>query len=252
MLIEKDQSPTEKQLLKANSIKTQLIANPSIGGDIGGIGNKTGYRQFQFYNQPLNDKKMNSMSQYQLSSNNLPIIATGNRSNGLINHGTIRPHQQTTFNNQLNGLNRGLTSSIQTNNIINSYATISRAAHNQMNGPTLLTTQVPSIMPNLLPNSQSHLNTHAIYQQLNPLNQFNHLSQFQLANGTSIYAPTPQFGLEVGLDLNRNNCCCCLFRRLNVSRVRNRFKSIKILIYNSYETISHFFIDFLELLRIYK
>lgn len=235
MLIESD-PPNEKQLLKANSITTKLIANSTATDNLTGSAN---YRHLQLYNKSLNDK-MNSLSQYQLSSggnvtnttsylnNQQNAASTLNRLNNLnqngfisqfnLNHGTIRPHNQATT--QLNG---GLTP-LQ-NNIISNYATISRATHNQLNsnqlksghlnGGSILTSQVPNSQPHL-----NNLNTHQIYQQLTPLNtQINHLNQFQLVNG-GIYGP--QFvGLEVGLDLNSNHSCC-FNGRCNISRVSLR------------------------------
>lgn len=228
MLIESE-APSEKQLLKTNSITTKLIPNSATDSST--------YRHLQLYNQSLNEKKMNNLNQYQFSpvGTNLSMMnanaSTLNRLNGglnqtpngmlnqSLNHGTIRPHNQA---NQLNGVLNGLTP-LQ-NNIISNYATISRAAHNQLNGhglngPTLITTTQ-------VPNSQHHLNTQAIYQQLTPLNGQINLSQFQLANG-GIYS-APQFGLEVGLDLNRTNhscCCCCFYKRCNISRVSCRARS---------------------------
>lgn len=221
MLIE-GEPPSEKQLLKANSISTKLIANSNSPADNLTAAN---YRHLQLYSQSLGEKKMNSISQYQLSNtgggylggqtntlNRLSTVNAGlNQNGGLLNMGTIRPHNQT-VTTQLNGGLNGLTP-LQ-NNIISNYATISRAAHNQLNGGGLLTTQVP--------NSQAHLNSHAIYQQLVPLNsQMNQLGHYQLANG--IYAPAQYVGLEVGLDLghHRNGgCCfCCNSRRCNISRV---------------------------------
>jgi len=222
MLIESE-LPSEKQLLKANSITTKLIANSAV--------DNSNYRHLQLYNQTFSEKKMNSLSHYQLSpASNMP--ATLNRLNSYnqnlnqnltpngmlnqsLNHGTIRPHNQ--MNGILNGNLAGL-SPIQNNNLISNYATISRAAHNQLNGQ--LNGQLNSTLLSAVPNSQPHLNHHpqAIYQQLTPLNtQINHLSQFHLANG--IYN-TPQFSLQVGLDLNRNkSCCCCFYKNCNLSRV---------------------------------
>lgn len=231
MLIESE-PPNEKQLLKANSFSTKLIPNSTADSLT-----SANYRHLQLYNQSLGEKKMNSISQYQLSSGAvangnafLPggqAITTLNRLSGLnqncllnqglnqnlnqsLNHGTIRPHNQA-ITGQLNG---GLTP-LQSN-MISSYATISRAAHNQLNGGLNggLLSQVPNSQPHL-----ANLNTHQIYQQLTPLQtQINHLNQFQLANG--IYAPAQFVGLEVGLDLNRNRSCCfCFSRRCNISRV---------------------------------
>ena len=212
MLIESE--PSEKQLLKANSITTKLIANSTADNLM-----SANYHHLQLYNQTINDKKMNSISQYQLNTNpffnnQTNLTRSFNQNGSILNHhGTIRPHNQTATTH----LNGGLT--LQNQNIISNYATISRA-HNQLNGgighfnASLLNTQVP--------NSQPHLNSlHStqLYQQLTPLsNQINHLNQFQFANG-GLYAP--QFvGLEVGLDFNnQNRCCCCFNKRCNISRV---------------------------------
>lgn len=220
MLIESE-PPSEKQLLKANSFSTKLIPNSTADSLT-----SANYRHLQLYNQSLGDKKMNSISQYQLSTgvNGNPFLPSGqaaatlNRLSTLnpglnqnhLNHGTIRPHNQT-VTTQLNGGLTPLQSSM-----ISNYATISRAAHNQLNGGLNggLLSQVPNSQPHL-----AGLNTHQIYQQLTPLHtQINHLNQFQLANG--IYAPAQFVGLEVGLDLNRNRSCCfCFSRRCNISRV---------------------------------
>lgn len=224
MLIESE-PPSEKQLLKANSFSTKLIPNSTADSL-----SAANYRHLQLYNQSLGEKKMNSISQYQLSSgvngnafmpgggqaaatlNRLSTLNPGLNQN--LNHGTIRPHNQTT---QLNGGLTPLQSSM-----ISQYATISRAAHNQLNGG--LNNGLNGGLLSQVPNSQPHLaslNTHQIYQQLTPLHtQINHLNQFQLANG--IYAPAQFVGLEVGLDLNRNRSCCfCFSRRCNISRVSN-------------------------------
>lgn len=239
MLIESE-PPSEKQLLKANSISTKLIANSNSPADNLTAAN---YRHLQLYSQSLGEKKMNSISQYQLSNsvngtaflggqtnaatlNRLSTLNAGLNQNGLLNvglsqnfqnHGTIRPHNQT-LTTQLNGGLNGLTP-LQ-NNIISNYATISRAAHNQLNGGGLLSSQVPNSQPHL-----AHLNSHQIYQQLAPLSsQMNQLGHYQLANG--IYAPAQFVGLEVGLDLDARNrsCCFCCSRRCNISRVSSRLQ----------------------------
>lgn len=214
MLIESDSN--EKSLLKANSIATKLINPP---GD--SLGNSN-YHHLQIYNQTINDKKMNSISQYQLSNNlnqsvnQLPSLLNNNQTTTLNrlnlnqnNHGlgTLRPHNQQTVPTQLNGCLTPLQ-----NNIISNYATISRAAHlnGHLNGQLA---QVPII---------NH------YQQLTPLNtQINQLSQFQLANGiyggSSPYLQQQQlphqFPTIVGLEYANNNGGCCFNGRCNITRV---------------------------------
>ena len=226
MLIENDSN--EKSLLKANSITTKLMPNTTGDNLI-----NSNYH-LQIYNQTINDKKMNSLSQYQLSNNiqqnlqsnlqqniqnnlhnQLQNQTTLNRLNQSNQHGTIRPHNQ--LINTTNQLNGGLTP-LQ-NNIISNYATISRAAHlnGSLNGHLL--TQVPNL-------SQPHLNNQLNhYQQLTPLNtQINQLNQFQLTNGiygSSHYLQQQlqphHFSTIVYSNNNRN--CCYSNGRCNISRV---------------------------------